>query len=105
MAAIPWWVWLGVGFLIALSSSYVGGNIAWFAWIGWFFIIIGIIKLVAYFVLRKGVSKYEKAFEQPTHPPAAKKPAPAHQYYYCPRCRSVVHAQDVFCRKCGSRLR
>ena len=42
MAGISWWVWLGLGLFVSISSLYTGGNLQWFAWAGLIFIVIGI---------------------------------------------------------------
>ncbi|HLF54839.1 MAG TPA: hypothetical protein VI612_03905 [Candidatus Nanoarchaeia archaeon] len=89
MAEIPWWAWLGVGLFVAFFSLYL--DITLFGWVGLFFIIIGIAKLVYFFVFREREEK--------------PKPTVQHQAFYCPRCRFAVHAYDLFCRRCGARLR
>ena len=96
MAGISWWAWLGVGLFVAISSSYVGGKLQLFAWVGLLFVAIGIAKAVYLFVIAPREEKKEAA-----------KPVPIQQtqHFYCPRCRFAVHAYDFFCRRCGARLR
>ncbi len=93
MAAIPWWVWLGVGLLVTISSVLIGGHLQFFAWVGVVFLIVAIAKVVFLFVF--SVPK-----EEIKH-----KVNPQQQAFFCPRCRSQIHMHDFFCRTCGSRLR
>ena len=94
MAEIPWWMWLGIGLFVAVSSVFTGGQVTWFAWVGLVFVVVGIAKVVNIFVL----SPRDTKKEQPKHsvvPPA----------FYCPACRMTAHQTDNFCRYCGTRLR
>ncbi len=98
MAEIAWWVWLGVGLLVALTSVFSGGKLTLFAWVGLVFIVIGIAKVVSLFVL---TPKEEKKVQQ-QRIPTPYQPQPA---FYCPVCRFTVMPNDRFCKYCGARLR
>ena len=100
MAEIAWWAWLGIGLFVAITSVWSGGKLSLFAWIGLVFIIIGISKVVALFVLSPKESKKE---HQVVHPQHAAPVQP--RGYYCPRCRVTVQPTDFFCKYCGQRLR
>lgn len=89
---IPWWVYLVVGLFVSVTSAVVGESMRFFVWLGLLFVLIGLIKLVIFFVLR----------ERPkTSPQTHSRPAAL----FCPRCKVTVHERDYFCRYCGMRLR
>jgi len=93
MAKIPWWLWLGVGLLVTILSSFV--KIPIFIIVGVIFLIIGIAKAVFLFVFKEKEEKQEKSVAR----------APRANHAYCHRCRSIVARTDYFCRRCGTRLR
>lgn len=96
MVEISWWLWLGIGLFVSVTSAVMGGPLWLFMWVGILFVIFGIGKLVIKVVLSP---KEEK---RATQAPA---PVDRPQGFYCPRCRVSIHPTDVFCRYCGTRLR
>lgn len=101
MAKIPAWSWLAVGLIVAMTAWYA--EMPLFFWIGWFFVVIGIAKIIiGYVVSEKTIEVKPRQHAPATHRPAAAHPA--HQYYRC-SCGAPVRASDTFCNHCGRRLR
>jgi len=96
MAAIPSWAWLAIGLVISLTSWYV--EMTLFFWLGLVFIVIGIMKLAAGFMLGEKETKQEKKTVHNLSPQHT------HQYYRC-ACGNPVRVNDIFCSYCGRRLR
>lgn len=99
MAEIKWWVWLGIGLVVTVTSAVIGGALWLFMWVGLLFVIVGAGKLVFKVVFAPKETRADKQAMQ--MPQAHQQP----QAYYCPRCRITVQPSDYFCRYCGSRLR
>lgn len=93
MAEIHWSVWIGLGLFVAILSLFLGGHMQAFGWVGLAFIVWGIGKLTFVFVFKQRDPTVNVQPKQPVHT------------FVCPRCRFSVHAYDVFCRRCGNRLR
>jgi hypothetical protein len=102
MAEIPWWVWLGIGLFVSVSSAISGGKLSIFAWVGLVFIVIGIGKVVYLFVLKPRESEAEHRAMRMPNPQLPPQPPSS---LFCPRCRVTVQQTDFFCRYCGWRLR
>jgi uncharacterized paraquat-inducible protein A len=95
MAKIPWYLWLGVGAIMFFVSQYVATNLEIFVYVGMFFIIVGIFKLlVAFIVGGKSQKKVEKEAQEIRQ-----------QQFMCPRCRNIVASTYTFCPHCATRLR
>ena len=94
MAKIPWYLWLGVGAIMFFVSQYSEANLEIFVYIGMFFIVIGIFKLLIAFIVGGRGKKAEKEAEEIRH-----------QQFMCPRCRNVVASTYTFCPHCGTRMR
>ncbi len=94
MAKIPWWLWLGVGAVIFIVSSRTGEKMQVFLYIGMFFIIVGVFKMIVAFIL--GAQKQRARVEA--------KEIRTHQFT-CPRCNSSIASDFGFCPHCGTRLR
>jgi len=100
MVAIPWWVWLGIGLFVTITSAVVGGTVKVFIWVGLIFLIVGLTKVVILFVMRPRETKADqKAMQMPQPQYQAPKVS------YCSNCRVAVQSFDNFCRNCGTRLR
>ncbi len=90
--AIPALVWLVVGVFVSVVSLKVP-NLLFFFYIGLIFIGIGVAKLVGKFILKKKVSKLEVKVVNPQ------------LFKTCYHCKSHVRGVDLFCWRCGARLR
>ena len=102
MAEIAWWAWLGIGLFVAISAAWSGGKVSLFAWVGLAFIVIGIGKVIALFMLTPKESKTEQKMMHMRSPEFAHPPQTG---FFCPRCRITLQPTDYFCRYCGQRLR
>jgi len=94
MAKIPWWLWVAVGGGMFLISANVGERLDFFLYVGMFFIVVGVFKMLVAFILGKKGRKAEAAAEE----------IKTHQFS-CPRCRSLIAESYYFCPYCGTRLR
>lgn len=94
MAKIPWWIWVGVGVAMYFVSQGIGGKMALFVYIGLAFIVIGIFKLLVYFIIG---GKERRALKEAKEIRS--------RQYTCPRCFSPISTTHHFCPHCGIRLR
>lgn len=90
--AIPALVWLIVGIGVSVISLKVP-NLLFFFYIGLVFTGIGVAKLVSKYIFRTKVSKPEVKVVQPN------------LFKACYHCKSHVRTIDLFCWRCGARLR
>lgn len=104
MAALPWWSWLGVGFVVVFVSLWV--EMDFFVWVGVLFIIVGIARLAMIYVLSPKEDKVPVSLQR-----VSPQVSPRLQEYVrtqkllCPRCMANLSAADFFCRYCGTKVR
>lgn len=104
MAQIPSWLWLFAGIIITAGSYYVKGTIALFFYLGLLFILIGVAKILFWFITRKPSRTEKTQMQMPS--PRAQPVQPVHgQYGRCRWCGRYVRLTDTFCWGCGRRLR
>ncbi len=97
MAKIPSWIWLATGIAITLTSWYA--DLTLFFWVGLAFVVFGIAKIMAGYMLGGKETKIEKKIVHEMAPHRT-----AYKYYRCP-CGNPVRVTDIFCSYCGRRLR
>ncbi|MEM4263763.1 MAG: hypothetical protein QW666_02615 [Candidatus Woesearchaeota archaeon] len=103
MAQIPSWLWLFAGIIVTAGSYYVKGNIALFFYLGLLFILIGVAKIIFWFIMRKPkTGKIQMPMPQSRAQPVQQ--AAYGNYKKC-MCGRFVRLTDNFCWACGRRLR
>lgn len=104
MAKIHGFVYILTGLLIALVSWKIDFNdLITFFYIGWVFVLTGIIKLLFGFVKKKDEIKNVQ-HKNPAQPQHSMQHRQKHNYKRCPRCGNVMRMHDILCGKCGLRL-
>jgi hypothetical protein len=94
MAKIPWYLWIIVGAVMFGISYRIGESMNIFLYIGMFFIVIGIFKMLVAFILGGKGRKAVKVSQEIRA-----------QQFTCPRCKTVIASTYQFCPHCGTRLR
>ena len=90
-----------VGIFIMLASMKID-TLVFFFYAGIVFILIGFVKI--------GIGITNQKKEESSHKPASQHVHPQHlqkirqQYKRCPRCGTLAHMHDTFCRKCGMNI-
>jgi len=97
MAALHWFVWLIAGILVMWGATWVGRGLEFFWWLGLSFVVIGIFKALLAFVFRKSETAAEQQLGKEFKVPGGVR--------YCPRCGSQLRITDLFCGRCGTRVR
>lgn len=103
-------VYLLVGFFIGGTSWFINSRaqddpLLFFFYVGVIFLVIGIAKLVAGYILKPSKEKpsrpnpAEQGFLKTQH-----KNVQPHQVVHCPRCNSRLHHRFVYCPKCGTKV-
>lgn len=101
MAQIPSWLWLSAGIIVTVGSYYVQGPVTLFFYLGLLFILIGVAKLLTWFMTGKKSIKTGRAHTLAPQPKAQ----PIQQRYKKCVCGRFVRSTDSFCWGCGRRLR
>jgi len=89
-----------IGFSLFINSRVDSQKLSLFVWVGIFFSIIGIYKIIVWLPTIQKKPKLAK--ENFQHQPAQKPPA---QFVkFCANCGTALRHFDKFCMKCGSRM-
>ena len=96
---------MGAGILIA-SYKIDSQKFKLFIWLGYLFLIIGVMKLGIWFVKRKGESPVERrAVGRDNYGQATQRQRVVQQRaMYCPRCGNMLSGNENFCSRCGTRV-
>ncbi len=96
--------YLTVGIVVLFYTHYVenkigSGRLRFFVLVGYLFLVIGIAKILIWFINRKKETKGELGY-------IGNKPQNVKNHLgYCPRCRTPLRGNENFCYFCGQRLR
>jgi len=116
MAKIPGVVFLVMGLVMVIASSYINkvqdsNSLSFFIWIGYLFLAYGAAKVLIDFVLSR--DKMERKLSERL-PEEANKPSIRREYKkkfnnmygyigYCPKCGTPMRRINIFCHRCGMR--
>ena len=103
MAKIHGLIYVLIGLFIVLASWKINYNdLILFFYLGWVFVLVGIVKMLFSFGKNKGVKNLQhKSLAQPQH---SMQHQQKHHYKRCHRCGNVMRLHDIFCNKCGLRV-
>ncbi len=107
MAKIHWLVYIAVGLFVSVLSYKINyNNLYLFFYVGWIFVLIGIIKMLFGFGKNKDVKNLQQKMQHKnlTQPQHSMQHHQKHHYKRCHRCGNVMRLNDRFCSKCGLRL-
>ena len=113
MAKLSGKLYIIVGLGVVLLSYFVNltrenKSFVIFMIVGGIFIVFGVIREIA--SGRKSTASHETHLHHGTHRPATKthpahRKTVQHQIRYCRTCGTGVGASDVFCPRCGTKVR
>ncbi|MBI2658618.1 zinc ribbon domain-containing protein [Candidatus Woesearchaeota archaeon] len=94
MAKIHWLFYIAVGLFVSISSWRLNyEKLIFFFYIGLFFILIGILKLI-FSLIKTKMSKKEKVHHK----------SPQQHVKYCHNCGAALRHQARFCTRCGAKV-
>lgn len=104
-------VYLIIGVFMVAYSKFTGGDEAKliiFVWIGYFFLFVGIVKILLKTILGRGKISKKNFSHQTAHHPLENL-SQSHSSLgeqavkFCAKCGSTVRHFDKFCSQCGNR--
>ena len=103
MVKIHWSVYLilGIGVLVA-SYKIDSQSFRLFIWVGYLFLVIGVAKLVFWFITNKKESSLDK--KELRREIQQNAPKGHGLSRYCMRCGVPLKGNENFCSSCGQRL-
>lgn len=104
MAKIHWLVYVIVGLFVSIMSWRLNyEKLLFFFYAGWFFIFIGVVKLIFGLIKRK-IDRKEEPSKKVQHQAPIQPQHQAHHYKRCHKCGNAVRLHDRFCARCGYRV-
>jgi len=94
--ALPAWVFLVVGVLVAFVSNRLGDRFVLFFWVGLLMLIYGLFRVILGYVLKNPSKVEDRATERRLN---------LQQIMACPNCATSCYSSARFCHNCGGRLR
>lgn len=107
MAKIHGFIYIVIGLFIVLASWKINLNaLIFFFYVGWIFVLIGIIKLVLGFGKNRDTKSPQQKIQHRNlaQPHQSLQHQQKHHYKRCHRCGNVMRLSDRFCSKCGLRI-
>ena len=99
MASIHGMVWVIVGIVIT-TTAFLIEHLSFFKYIGFAFIVFGVLKLLMNFITKPKENKFDKSREQLNNKDNRERSRRAARY--CANCGAA--GAGNFCRRCGTRL-
>lgn len=119
MAKIHGLVYILIGAFVSIMSWKLNQEkLLFFYYVGYFFIFVGVLKLIFNMIKSKAEKPKANVQAQPhkppqlrqsvpkqPHHPASKHPQAFHQQIkYCHNCRTALRLHNKFCSNCGARV-
>ncbi|MBI4452902.1 zinc ribbon domain-containing protein [Candidatus Woesearchaeota archaeon] len=105
MAKIHGIAYILIGLLVVIASWKINySNLILFFYIGWIFVLVGMVKLMLGFGKKKDKPQQNAQSRNLSHLTSQGRQHQAHHYKKCPRCHNVMRVHDRFCGRCGYRV-
>jgi len=107
MAKIHGLVYILIGLFVVIASWKIDYNdMILFFYVGWIFVLVGIVKLFLMFGKKEETKSVHHAQHNRSSGHIQHSKNKQHQnqlqnYKRCPRCHNVLRIHDRFCNRCG----